>query len=235
MSEYVLSVSCRKRRIELKLWEYQPDWAVVCGFGNGCVQWLSRNACGGGSSEIRERLNTQPVLDEIYTLRVSTPFTANSDQPFWILYQPALTSMNGWGDPPEEIPLCCLVQATLHDVIECGRADHCGDYAWVNVHIQQVIPLGEIVHRFAETTSGEACRMVQQSLSQGYEKIEWEEWTIISVSAQGNVGSWIVTQPHNGYQTIVLSCDWWVDEDDLYAGNRPLTQEEWIQLTNPNT
>lgn len=73
--------------------------------------------------------------------------------------------------------------------------------------------------------------MVQQNLSQSYERVEWEDWTIISVSAQGNVGGWIVTRHYNGSQTIVLYCDWWIDEDDLYAGNRPLTEEEWAQLT----
>jgi hypothetical protein len=232
MTDSVVSVVCRRNHNKaLKLWEFQPEWAAIAGFGDTCVQWLAKDAYGAGSSETWERLNTQPLLNEVYTLRVSTPFTATSAQPFWVLYQPALTSINGWGDPPEEIPLCCLVQAVLLDVIEYGKGQYGGDYAWITVQIQQVVPLNEIVQRFPPNSSGEACRMVQQNLSQSYERVEWEDWTIISVSAQGNVGGWIVTRHYNGSQTIVLYCDWWIDEDDLYAGNRPLTEEEWAQLT----
>jgi len=234
MADSVVSVVCRNfHNKTIKLWEFQPEWTAIAGFGDSCVKWLAKDACSIGNGKIWERLNTQPLPDEVYTLRVSTPFAATSTQSVWVLYQPALTSINGWGDPLEEIPLCCLVQAVLLDVIEYGREHYGGAYAWIKVQIQQVVPLNEIVQRFPPNSSGEACRMVQQNLSQGYERVEWGDWTIISVSAQGNVGGWIVTKNYNGSQTIVLYCDWWVDEDDLYAGNRVLTEEEWAQLTTP--
>lgn len=227
MSNSVLALTCAccKGLVEAS-WNHQPDWAKLSGFGTDCIEW-SDNGVHAGEHWLR--LDTPPIQGNLYTVKVQMPFTIDSsNQPVWVVWQPAHSSADSWAEFPEKIPQSCLVQIKLQEILEDSKTS-----AWIRVEVQQVIPFEQLAQILPPREGKDLCPLFEVVFPDGYYKEQSGDWTFISVNAQSNLGSWIVCRQWQDVPVLLLYREWGFHECELYVGHRSLTPEEWQRLTPP--
>jgi hypothetical protein len=234
----VISVIGKKNGITPKWCSIGPDWAAIYGFDSVNVSWQPKK--GQFSRDEWDLLSTTPIVDKVYTLSVDYPFTATSDRPFWVLYEPLQIAVESWRSYPEEIPFCCLVQVHLLEIIKQNRRK----YTYINVRVDRVIPLDEIIRILPPNDRGDILPIEREQITDDEERILGEAscarnkritkfgvWTLVELFGT-HINYWVITQNHEEQQIAILYGQWSHDDysDYFYAGHRPLTQEEWLQL-----
>ena len=163
-------------------------------------------------------LNTLPDVGSRHTLQLKHPFVATDQEPFWMLFEPVLSRVNGWDEHPEEIARSGLVQCRL---VELVSAD---DYRpVVVVAVVQTVVMTGLRDHFPQTDHGaltvEPERVVMEVVVRG--GLVWRSW-----SMQSDVGGWGVYLPGDDDWALVLSCQWGFHESHVFAGHRRLTDDE---------
>lgn len=238
----VISVICKKDDRTPERWSVQPDWAAIYGFDSLNVSWQPKK--GQFSRDEWDLLATTPIVDKVYTLSVYYPFAATSDRPFWVLYEPLQIAVESWCSYPEEIPFCCLVQVHLLEIIKQNMYPSGGKSAYINVRVDRVIPLDEIIRILPPNDRGDILPIEREQITDDEERILGEAscarnkiitkfgvWTLVELFGN-HINYWVITQNHKEQQIAILYGEWSHDDysDYFYAGHRPLTQEEWLQL-----
>lgn len=111
----------------------------LSGFGD-CVRWLAQPAVSGPRAAPLDRV---PASGETHELAVRMPFHAEAGQPFWCLFQPALSALNGWSEYPDDIVRSALVRC---DMLDVQVADP--DGARIRAIVSDVLTLDRISSRF---------------------------------------------------------------------------------------
>lgn len=233
----VISVICKDGRTPER-WGVRPDWADIYGFDSSNVSWQPKK--GQFSRDEWDLLATTPIVGKVYTLSVYDPFTATSDRPFWVLYEPLQIAVESWRSYPEEIPSCCLVQVHLLEIIKQKRRAS----THINVKVDRVIPLDEIISILPPNDRGDILPIEREQIGDDEERILGEAsstrnktitksgvWTLVELFGN-HCNYWVITQNNKEQQIAILYGEWSHEDysDYVYAGHRPLTQEEWLKL-----
>ena len=123
-------------------WANTQDLLQPPGFGlkrvrpSGWTRWLrSRRA------DVWEHVPPEPGSRR--HIRVTHPFHAAEDAPFWVMFNRGMASQNGWVEDPEAIPISVFAQCRLVKVVQDERS-----WAWILVSIDEVVSTEELEGRF---------------------------------------------------------------------------------------
>lgn len=157
-----------------------------------------------------------PQIGEKRFLKIRHPFCGETGKNFRTLFQPALSSVNGIGEPPEELEQSAVVTCQLDEILE--KNDFC---AWVSVTVREVLLLSELYRHYPEQASPDLFEKFQErgSAVQTY-PFSWQNWDYDSWTMQGDVGEWklFFTDP-NGKKHLILLYYWGSCDEILYIGN----------------
>lgn len=85
-----------------------------------------------------ERSSTIPVVGSYRSVLVSHPFNMTVGDTIWSLFQPALSSFNGWDEHPEEINNSAMVKFCFVSILSRNE-----EKAWIVIRIEDVLLLKE--------------------------------------------------------------------------------------------
>ncbi|MEW6302889.1 MAG: hypothetical protein AB1705_05430 [Verrucomicrobiota bacterium] len=215
----------------------RPPWARVAGFDSTCVRLCealnaeTRDAVRANPRREENRyLESRPGAGERYIAAVEHPFAAKPDAPFWFLFQPPVSLLNGWEEDPEEIYYSGLVRCALDEVLHQDERQ-----ALVAVTVQEVLSLAEIPERFAESKDDEVALLAGDAF-RGASWCRYLNFLHVSWDLESDVGVWWLFREDElyadkpGYR-LLLHGQWGWHEAWLWAGNRRLTEIEAGQLT----
>ena len=188
-----------------------PAWAQVSGF-EACVQWL--DTPGLPTPGARSRLH------------VGSPFRANEAEPFWALYMPPLSFLNGWEEHPEEIEATGIVECRLReDLGPDGRGRQ------VVVEVLRSVSLGAIPSTFpAEASPQEASLPWEPTHPPPIEVLRWKGFTVRSWNAESDLGGWAIYMKLGSQFALILTGSWGFHESAIAAGCRLLSAKEAREL-----
>ena len=190
------------------------NWARLVGYD--CIGWIDPGAKRPRTGQ-QASTDICPDIGQSRIAQVSAPFDASADRPFWALFQPALSWINGWAEFPEEIDRSALVHCELTDVLEDN-----GDHAWVALRAIDVVPLPDLIQRF-DRTEGSV------DLSYAY-PTAWEtkarNWLLVEGNGEGDVGEWVLVHRRPDGDHLVLHARWDFHRSIVEAGNTRLKDGE---------
>jgi hypothetical protein len=140
------------------------------------------------------------------------PINAATGADLWIFYQPTTSFHNGWEEAPEELGMAALAHC---EVIEPGK-----------LRVLEVVVVRELAGRLSADSSGE----VPEIPNRPRIRVDWEDLTVIDGSFEGDLGRWMLLQTIDGVHHVLIYGEWDRNSDVVYAGNRPLTREEFREL-----
>lgn len=188
-----------------------PSRVCLSGFGD-CVQWLARADAAGAQAALLDRM---PSIGETHALVVRKPFHAEAGQPFWCLYLPALSFMNGWSEHPDEIVKSALVRCDLQDQ---------ADGVHVHVTVIDVLPLNRISARFplGDAIGADYWRDFPM---QAVEIARCGDFTAVSGSFEGDITGFALFEKKAVREHLILEGYADFNSDRASACNNPLDDE----------
>ncbi|GAA1116771.1 MULTISPECIES: hypothetical protein [Kitasatospora] len=208
---------CAPRRA----WSASPAPAWAAAAGTALARWPDPD-CAESPYEGRGVAQTDrmPVAGEERMLGLDGPLLVEG--PFWCLFAPAATALNGVPDDPDGLPEHALVRCTPLAVADARPGG-----AWVRVAVEEVVRLTEVRERWAPSSAGsvaglfppEGASVDRCSVRRG--PLRYVEW-----SAQGDLGRRAVLWEGDGRSVLLMYAEWSFDEDDVVFGHRPLTAAE---------
>jgi len=93
------------------------------------------------------------------------------------------------------------------------------DNAWVEVLIEDVIPVGEICDRFPAQTIDDKERLPDWDMFSEHPDCTQGEFSLYSWNAQSDVGGWYLVQTVGSRKHIILYDEWSFHYDNVYCGN----------------
>lgn len=207
--------SCCKRsiRMEKETKGYFSNWAYHYG-----VEWSDfQEDVPAFSEEDWKRSETTPAVKERRTLYVQKPFDERIGNEFWILFEPALCSLNGWDDIEEsEIEKCALIRCKLSKILKRNEYE-----AWVVVDVKEVILVREL-YQYFDTCIADVDISVFDGIPEKicYTIYENDRWIVTCWDAQGDCGEykWIYID-ENGTKHLVMQSWFDFDSSVIYVGN----------------
>lgn len=153
---------------------------------------------------IWERSSSTPVVGEKRLVKVRFPFSYRLDDSFNVLFQPALTALDGW-ETAEDISASAIVTCRFHRVLS-----HDEHFAWIEVEAVRVLTLDKLALTCPVVTG-------KFDMSNTYTDIErLGNWTFCSWSAQGDVGEWeLFYTDSSGSIRSVLFSKWDMCKSDI--------------------
>ncbi len=194
----------------------RPSWAHISAFAT--VRWAE-----DGPRPIWEGLNAPPAVGAHYLLHVRHPFQASPDRAFWVLFQPVLSSLNGWLECPHELSSSCLVRCGLRAVVSKGA-----ESAVIRIQAREVLAVPDIAARFALDSTGAAFgELADLARHTGnLHSARWGDLVYWEGTLESDIGAWVVCHINLDRQSVVLYGQWDAHQDVVYAGHRPLNAEE---------
>lgn len=192
-------------------------WVSVRGHS---AEWLDLDSTRTAGREWR-RSDACPEPDTRRYVKVPYPFSANRDAPFWLLFMPGLASENGWCSHPETIPESAFVRCSLIEVLEREKSS-----AWISVAIDDVVKITELERNFHPMNGPLPALERHQTV----ERARFHEWEAIEGSSEGDVGVWFIARHSLQKVHLLVEGKWSFHEDEVYAGNLELTEEQWSSL-----
>ncbi|KQY79843.1 hypothetical protein ASD24_18010 [Paenibacillus sp. Root52] len=196
------------------------------------MEWLDEDGDVPGLDEqIWARSDSIPVKGQMRTVKVHHPFYMVLGKPFWVLYTPALSSLNGWDSHPEEIDQSAFIQCYIDQVLVEGESE-----AWIQIHVHEVLLLTELQGTFPP-------REVKESYLESFEMfndpyiVQYQDWTWISAGSQGNIGVWALIKRYQEQYHMLVYGDWDIHSNNAYGGNAVVPDdriEGWIQQAMKN-
>ena len=198
-----------------------PEWADVVGFTN--AEWAENDEpCAG---DVWPRLDHVPTESHIYALRVKAPFPCTTDQAAWVIYQPALSSLNGWEEYPAEISGSCIVQIRVLHVLETQ-----GTATWFRVRVERVIGFCAIARQAREARAGHPPSALGDIELRHMHVTNAGAFALFDSSVESDFGSWLVVEKRDGKHLLLVQGQWGQGTGHFFAGVRVLTEPEWATL-----
>ena len=148
------------------------------------------------------RADKMPEVGERRFIKVGPPFAQEVGTRFNVLYLPALSALNGWGEYPEELSGSAVVSCIYEKTVSAN--DFC---AWIEASVESVIPFPELYKHYP-------CRKVSSLLEGAFgeeAKLEfrWQNWEFYAVSTQGDFGEWqIIFTDSDNVKHLIMFCEW---------------------------
>ena len=168
-------------------------------------------------TDVFQRSDEIPKKGEKRYLKIRHPFCLDSGNCFKTLFFPALSSVNGIGEPPEELEQSALVTCRLDEFLLKNDFN-----AWVSVTVKEVILLSELYQYYPAQINTD---LFQPFTSYNPYAIQlypftWKNWDYDSWTAQDDAGEWklFFTDP-NGKKHLILLSEWGNCDAILYIGN----------------
>lgn len=174
-------------------------------------------------------LETSPEAGKSYIACVSHPFIAKPGEPFWFLFQPAFTLLNGWEENPEEIYSSRLVHAVFDRVLQRDK-----EFALIVVTVQEMLSVSAIHDHFPETTDEKIYAMFDDEFARRSAWVRYLNFVYVYWDLEGDVGVWWLfrqDQPlaHEPAR-LVLQGHWGWHDALIWAGNYRLSAAEAAHL-----
>lgn len=159
------------------------------------------------------RSDNVPMIGEERIIHVISPFSFENNEKFELLFMPALSSLNGWEEYPDEIEKSAIVGCELAEIIEADDTE-----AWLKVKVVSVVMLSEL----AEKCSPKNLDMLpERSMLRDYQyTTKHENWEYSTFDAQGDIGSWeLAFTDDSGVRHLVIYAEWGDHYNYVYYGN----------------
>lgn len=159
------------------------------------------------------RADKMPEVGERRFIKVEPPFAQEVGNRFNVLYLPALSALNGWGEYPEELSGSAVVSCVYERTVSAD--DFC---AWIEVSVENVIPFSELYKRYP-------CRKVSRLIEGGFGEeaqleFRWQNWEFYAVSTQGDFGEWqIIFTDSDNVKHLIMFCEWDCHSGYVQLGN----------------
>lgn len=189
----------------------RPEWAVLDVIDN--VDWSETQEPHYEDSWLRP--DEVPAKGALRAIRVSgaPPVTPS----FWVVFQPALSLLNGWDEHPEELEHSALVEVRMEEKLEKN---------WFRVQVLQVVLFPDLADYFAPSVKGD----VDDLFSDPHRytvRAQSNNWHFVEANFQSDAGYWIVFSCDGVTFSIHLYGHFMIgDGHRAYAGNRFLSDEE---------
>ena len=196
-----------------------PNWAWVSGFDD--VEWSQE--CVPRPDIEWPRMESPPTIGGRYGLLSPHRLPRNS---FWVLFRPALSALNGWGEYPTEFGSSCVVC--------CEWERSLGEFDWgvygkrygEVIIATEVIALRDLAKLVPPNTSG----AVPEIPTTRTYRVDWEDLTLFDCNVQVNLGGYFVCQSVSDEHTLLLCGEFDFSPSFFCAGNRPLSDSEYRAL-----
>lgn len=193
-----------------------PNWARLAAHDG--VEWSESLYPEEG--EFWHRMEAEPEVGRWYGLRVRHPFEASDSAPFWVLFQPALSALNGWEEHPSELAASGVALCKLLSVLSEGP-----NRGWIGVEVLDFVAFAHAASRF-EARDGELPFFYDAPGT----RTDWGDLSLLETSHQSDVGSWGLFQLRSDGPVLVAACDWGFHGGWVYVGHRAIGPREWTQL-----
>jgi len=174
-------------------------------------------------------LEAPPQAGKSYIASVQHPFIAEKAEPFWFLFQPACSLLNGWEDCPEEIYSSSLVHAVLDRVLLRE-----GKSALIVVTVQEMISVPAIHEHFPETTNAGVFAKFDDEFARRSAWVRWLNYVYVYWNLESDVGVWWLFRqdqpPSHEPARLVLQGHWGWHDELMWAGNQRLSTDEAAHL-----
>ncbi len=159
------------------------------------------------------RSDSVPTVGEERIIRVTFPFCFENDEKFELLFMPALSSLNGWDEYPDEIDKSAIVGCELLEIIEADDSE-----AWIKVKIVSVIMLSDISEKYPPKSSE---LLPSRSMLREYQyTYKFDNWEYSTFTAEGDIGSWeLVYTDNSGVRHLIIYAEWGFHYNYVYYGN----------------
>jgi len=231
------------------------SWARLCGYDSFCIrlceEWKGHDPPPPGEELPKKYrslnsmwsvrrcgikavqppfLEAAPVAGKSYIASVQHPFIAEKGEPFWFLFQPPYSLLNGWEECPEEIYNSHLVHAVLDRVLH--REDN---FALIVVTVQEMISVPTINKLFPETTGAKVFSMFDDDFARRSYWARWLNYVYIYWNLESDVGVWWIFRQDQLYEcdpqfNLVLQGHWGWHDALIWAGNQRVSANEATRI-----
>ncbi|WP_339372559.1 hypothetical protein [Paenibacillus elgii] len=210
----------------------ESEFFDIAGFENDVMEWSDyENDVPPLDAPHWVRSDRPPVQGQVRTVKVCHPFHMKAGEPFWMLYTPISSSLNGWDSHPEEIEHSSFVQCSIECVLERNDLK-----AWLRVKVLEVWMIKDFNNRFLARNGSSGYLDDFEMFGNPY-IYHYRKWLFISAGAQGDLGVWgLVKQMDSQYHMLVYG-DWGFHKNNAFGGNILLPKhqmEEWIRQAMQN-
>jgi len=202
----LVTLSCRTCGTTAQHTSPPPDWAQLHGFDD-CVVWLD-------TAQL-------PQPGAHHRLHVRHPFHASHAVPFWVLYRPPRSALNGWDEHPEELSSSGIVECRL-----CEDRGPDGRGQQLQVQILRAVSLDMIPERFPRQSTAPRASLPAEPEGMSLDVLRWEGFTLRSWSVQSDLGQWALYLKQHAQHRLILSGSWGFHDSTIFAGCRILTASE---------
>lgn len=171
------------------------------------------------------RSDRPPMKGEVRTVNVHHPFYMAVGEPFWILYTPVLSSLNGWDSHPEEIEQSSFVRCFIERVLDQNESK-----AWLQVKILDVLMIRDYNMNFPVRDGSNGYLDDFEMFGQPH-IFCYKDWLYISAGAEGDLGVWALVKQVNSQYYMLVYGDWGFHKYNAFGGNILLPNQQieaWI-------
>jgi hypothetical protein len=216
-----------------------PAWAHVA--GSTGVQWADPGLAGIPTTpdEPWLRADARPRPGEHHVVLVDgEAFSLGPAETAWLLWAPALSTVNSVEEHPEECARLAMVRCELLEVLDSSVG-----HAWLRVAVHTVVGVEEAAALPATTDGAIGTDLLPVDLD---DRSSWSlppnryrtvsvttagGWRYCSWSAQGDAGAWMLLSTADPGPRLVLGSSSVMCESWVAMGNRPLRGRE-IELVD---
>lgn len=189
----------------------KPDWARLTAIE--AVEWSDNEE--PHYENIWQRPNAIPLQGSLraVSLMVAPPTTPS----FWMVFQPALSCLNGWLDNPEELEQSALVEVKLLSTFE---------HNWVLVEVLQVIAFTDLADYFPPSSDGDIDELLEKPYP-STSHVHHKNWHYLHSDYESDIGWWLVFTDDGVTLSILIYGHYSPGgSSEVYSGNRLLSDEE---------
>ncbi|MFF2889301.1 hypothetical protein [Paenibacillus sp. NPDC057967] len=204
----------------------------IVGFENDVMEWSDYENEIPPLDESRWiRSDHPPEKGQVRTVKAAHPFHMMIGEPFWMLYTPVLSSLNGWDSHPEEIEQSSFVHCSIERVLERNDTK-----AWLRVKVLEVGMIKDYNQCFPVRDGSSGYLDDFEMFGEPY-LFNYRNWLFISAGAEGDLGVWgLVKRLDTQYHMLVYG-DWGLHKNNAFGGNILLPRhqiEGWIEEAKQN-
>lgn len=189
----------------------KPKWARLAFIDN--VEWSPSQEAHHDDFWLRpDQLPRQGTTRAIKLLMPPPPTPS-----FWVIFQPALSTLNGWSEHPEEIKNSALVEVKVQSPLAQN---------WILVDVSNVLPFAELSDYFPPSADDDIDELLDR-LYPTTVHVQSENWHFVHSDLESELGFWMVfTNDGVTLSTLLYGHYMSGSATQAYAGNRLLSDEE---------
>lgn len=226
MGEEVIALTCRTCGQLSEPIKMESKFFDIVGFENDVMEWSDfATEVPPLDDPYWVRSERPPVQGQARTVKVYHPFHMQMGKPFWMLYTPLSSSLNGWDSHPEEIEQLCFVQCSIERVIERNEWQ-----AWLQVKVLEVRMIHDFTHDFP-VRKGDDGYLDDFRMFRKPSICHYRDWLFISAGAEGDLGVlWGIVKQIEGRYHLLAFGDWGFHKNNVFGGNILLPTQSMEEL-----